>query len=103
MSVPPGCIKPRLSLGENPLMSTVPICRIVTVHTFLGDRTSDFTQGFFESLEDERNDRGPGPSRIDCLLFAGHTGLSTDSETLVYGFNPDAGTDPTWRVMQRLR
>jgi len=93
MGVPPACIKPGLSLGENPLMSTVPICRIVTVHTFLGDRTDDFTQAFFGSLEDERNDRGPGPSRLECLLFTGHTGLSTDSDKVIYGFNPDGGIE----------
>ena len=82
-------------------MSTVPACRIVTVHTFEGDRTSAFRRRFLGALDDERNGRGSGPSKTDFLFFAGHTGVSTD--TVVYGFNPDAGTGPAWQVMQRLR
>jgi hypothetical protein len=84
-------------------MSTVPICRIVTVHTFGGDRTNAFGQRIFGALDDERNGRGPGPSGIDCLLFVGHTGVSTDADMVIYGFNPDGGIDPIWQVMQRLR
>jgi len=37
------------------------------------------------------------------FLFAGHTGVSTDADRVIYGFNPDGGTDPIWQVMQRLR
>jgi hypothetical protein len=84
-------------------MKPVPICRIITVHTFRGDRTSEYSQRLFGSLDDERSGRGPGPSEIDCLLFAGHTGISTDTDSVIYGFNPNGGTDPIWRVMQRLR
>ena len=84
-------------------MKASPICRIITVHTFRGDRTTTFGQRVFEALDDERNGRGPGPSRIDCLLFAGHTGVSTDASGLIYGFNPNSGPDPIWQVMQRLR
>jgi hypothetical protein len=84
-------------------MNAVPFCRIITVHGFRGDRTMPFRQRLFRALDDERHGRSPGPSRIDCLLFAGHTGLSTDADRVIYGFNPDGGTDPTWQVMQRLR
>jgi hypothetical protein len=84
-------------------MSTVPICQIVTVHTFLGDRTPAFGQGFFTALDDERNGRGPGPSGLDCLLFTGHTGVSTEADKAICGFNADGGTDPIWQVIQRLR
>jgi len=37
------------------------------------------------------------------LLFTGHTGVSTDADRVICGFNPDGGTDPIWQVMQRLR
>jgi len=84
-------------------MSTAPVCRTVTVHTFRGDRTKPFRQHVFGALDDERNGRGPGPSRVECLLFAGHTGVSTDEDKGVYGFNPDGGKDPMWRVMDTLR
>jgi hypothetical protein len=84
-------------------MNAAPICRIITVHTFRGDRTTAFRQRVLGALDDERNGRGPGPSRIDCLLFAGHTGVSTDAGRVIYGFNPNGGPDPIWQVMQRLR
>src|SRR5947209_14696986 len=84
-------------------MSAVPICRTITVHTFRGDRITAFSQRLFGALDDERHGRGPGPSGIDCLLFAGHTGVSTDAAKVIYGFNADGGLDPIWQVMQRLR
>jgi hypothetical protein len=37
------------------------------------------------------------------LLFAGHTGFSTDKDRVIYGFNPDRGAHPIWRLMQELR
>jgi hypothetical protein len=80
-----------------------PQCRTVTVHTFRGDRTSAFKQYIFGALDDQRNGRGFGPSRIACLLFSGHTGVSIDSDPRIYGFNPDGGNDPLWLVMQNLR
>ena len=83
--------------------STVPFCRTVTVVAFRGDRSPAFASKFFQELNDERNGRGPGPAALDCLLFAGHTGVSTHGGTIVYGFNPDGGHVPTWEMMDRLR
>jgi hypothetical protein len=80
-----------------------PLCRTVTVHTFRGDRTSAFKQYIVRALDDMRNERGFGPSRIACLFFAGHTGVSTDTDARIYGFNPDGGHDPLWLVMQTLK
>ena len=80
-----------------------PRCRIVTVHTFRGDRTSVFRQYVVGALNNHRHGRGFGPSRIACLIFAGHTGVSIDSDHRIYGFNPDGGHDPLWRVIQNLR
>jgi hypothetical protein len=84
-------------------MNAAPICRIISVHTFQGDRTRAFGQRLFGALDNERNGGGPGPSRIDCLLFSGHTGVSTDAGEVIYGFNPNSGPDPIWQVMERFR
>jgi hypothetical protein len=71
---------------ENAPMNAVPLCKIITVHTFRGDWTMPFRRRLFQALDDERHGRGPGPSQIDCLLFVGHTGLSTDTDRVIYGF-----------------
>jgi hypothetical protein len=56
-----------------------------------------------KQLDDEKHGRGPGPSQLDCLLYAGHTGVSTDQDATIYGFNPDIGTLPLWQAMEQLR
>src|SRR5580704_12456255 len=84
-------------------MSTgVPRCRTVTVHTFRGDRAA-LGRRVRKALDDEKNGLAPGPSSLECLLYAGHTGVSTDSNKAIYGFNPDLGKLPIWQGMQRLR
>src|SRR5271163_1737594 len=84
-------------------MSTAVLrCRTVTVHAFRGDR-SGFGQRVWKELDDEMNGRGSGPSVLDCLLYSGHTGVSTDSDKTIYGFSPDLRTLPIWQGMQRLR
>jgi hypothetical protein len=40
---------------------------------------------------------------MDCLLYAGHKGVSTDSSTTSYGFHSDMGNLPVWQAMRRLR
>jgi hypothetical protein len=84
-------------------MNGATLGRVITVHTFRGDRTKPFRQRLFAALDDEQHGRGAGPSLTDYFLFVGHTGVSTDVDTAIYGFSPDQGTDPTWQVMQRLR
>jgi hypothetical protein len=48
-----------------------------------------------------------GPSLIECLLFAGHAGVSTEGNTTIWGFLPDPrnldGTPtPGWQLLRRL-
>jgi hypothetical protein len=43
------------------------------------------------------------PTMRDCLLFAGHTGVSTDGGATIYGFNPDGSHIPIWQLMDRLK
>lgn len=96
--------EPRIVLGRaKSLMIAVSRCRTVTVHTFRGDRTSTFVRYLLTAIDDQRNGQGAGPSRDECLFFFGHTGVSTDADQTVFGFNPDAGNDPAWLVFQHLR
>jgi hypothetical protein len=84
-------------------MSTVPACRIVTIHTFRGDRSATHRERFHRALDDERKGRGPGPTVEECLLYAGHTGISTDADQgVIYGFNPRTGNTPIYQVLDVL-
>jgi hypothetical protein len=47
--------------------------------------------------------RGPGPPVRDCLKLVGHTGVSTDGATTIYGFKPDAPGVPLRDLMERLK
>jgi hypothetical protein len=77
-------------------------CRTITVHLFRGDRLS-LGRRIRQTLDDQKHGRGPGPSIVECLLYIGHTGVSTDRRRTILGFNPDFGGRPTWHVMDRLR
>lgn len=85
------------------MSSTPPPCRTVSVFAFRGDRTRPFAATFLQALDDEKNLRGPGPSVLDCVRFTGHTGVSMDGGTTIYGFNPDASGAPAWHLIQRLK
>src|SRR5207245_8452403 len=75
-------------------MRAVPKCRVVTVHLFRENR-GPFGQSVRKALDDQRHGQGPGPTRVDCLLYAGHTGVSLDREpTAIWGLNPDIGKAP---------
>ena len=84
------------------MRAAVPQCRTVSIHTFRGNRAA-LGRRVRKALDDEMNGVGPGPSRLDCLLYTGHTGVSTDSDSVIYGFNPDFGQLPIWQGMQLLR
>jgi hypothetical protein len=85
------------------MSSPAPPCRTINVVAFRGDRSRAFAAPFLRALDDEKNGRGAGPTLHDCLLFAGHTGVSTDGGTTIYGFNPDARHVPIWQLMDRLK
>ncbi len=85
------------------MSSTVPACRTITVLAFRGDRSRTFATAFLQALDDDKNRRGPGPTALECLLFAGHTGVSTDRGTTIYGFNPHGGRIPIWQWIDRLK
>jgi hypothetical protein len=85
------------------MSSTAPPCRTITVVAFRGDRSRKFAATFLHALDDQKHGRGPGPTTLECLLFTGHTGVSTNGGTTIYGFNPDGGHVPTWQLMDRLK
>lgn len=76
----------------------IPMCRAVRVYTFAGDR-GQFAVDFLRALDDEKNRGGPNPSRTDCLLYAGHTGVSLAQDEPIYGFNPDGIGLPAWDLI----
>jgi hypothetical protein len=84
-------------------MNAAPPCRIVTVVTFPGSRSRAFVATFLKALDAEKNASGPGPSPLDGLLYAGHTGVSLDSGKTVLGFHPDTGNLPAWQALDRLK
>src|SRR5438105_8868240 len=89
--------------GECPPMTPVQPCRPVTVLAFAGDRSGPFVARVFAALRDDRSGRSPGPSPLECLLLAGHAGVSSDAGDAIFGFNPDAGGLAAWQVAYGLR
>jgi hypothetical protein len=84
-------------------MSAVPKCRRVTVHLFRGNDEA-LRERVRRALDEQMHGLGLGPSPLECLLAAGHTGVSTDSEpNVIWGFNPNIGNHPLWQAMRRLR
>jgi hypothetical protein len=76
--------------------SVAPLCSSVWIHAFIGDRD--------ELLADRcRGYRPPPPSLEECLLYAGHVGLSFEDERIVYGFLPDAPQRPLCELLNQLK
>jgi hypothetical protein len=82
---------------------SVPNCRTIQVILFQGDRSGAFGARMKRELDDQKSGRGPGPTALDGLFLVGHTGVSTDGATTIYGFNPDATGVPLWDLMERLK
>jgi hypothetical protein len=78
-----------------PMSRPAPACRSVTVVAFRGDRSRAFAAAILKALDDERTGRGPTLPAVEYLLFTGHTGVSLDGGSTVYGFNPTAAASPS--------
>jgi hypothetical protein len=78
-------------------------CEAVEVVLFRGDRSPGFGARIKRDMDDQKGGFGPGPSALDCLLLVGHTGVSTDGGTTIYGFNPDVQGVPFWELMEKLK
>jgi hypothetical protein len=82
----------------------VPTCQTIKVFAFRGDRSRSFATAFQGKLDDEKRSLGPGPTVQDCLLYAGHAGVSVDQHgRIIYGFNPDAIGVPVWQMLEILK
>ncbi len=80
-----------------------PRCRTITVFAFRGDRSQAFVKRYLQALQDEMNGIGPGPTPQDCLLYAGHTGVSIDEGARIWGSNPHAPNLSAAQMMSDLR
>src|SRR5690242_6690310 len=85
------------------MSSPTPICRTVTVFAFQGDRARAPMRQFLTALRDGRNGTGPGPTALECLIFTGHVGVSTDDGQTISGFNPNAVGLAPWQLLARLK
>ena len=65
-------------------MNTSPVCRTVTVVTFRGDSFRPHGVSLTRLLDDGLAGRGPGPTPLQCLLYTGHTGVSTDDGATIF-------------------
>lgn len=78
-------------------------CRRIFLHAFRGDRTDEGVRNFKRSLQDNEARNGKGPSAVECLLYTGHVGISFNAQAPIYGFNPDTGDTPGWKVIKSLK
>jgi hypothetical protein len=85
------------------MSSPIPLCRTIKVIAFRGDRSRVFVSAFLQALDDQENGRGPGPTFLQCFLYSGHTGVSTNGGATVFGFNPDGSSLPVWQLFDRLK
>jgi hypothetical protein len=82
---------------------TTPPCRTVTVVAFRGSRSPSFAATIRRALDAEKNGVGPGPTILDCMLYLGHAGVSTDGGKTIYGFKPDCTGIAVWQLIDRLK
>ena len=83
-------------------------CQEVTVFTFRGDRGA-FGAAVDYALKHADKGVAADATGLDCLLYAGHTGVSVDvaatvsSGAVIYGFNPDGAGIPNWQLVRDLK
>jgi hypothetical protein len=85
------------------MASALPPCQTINVLAFRGDRSRVFAGALQSALDDGKHGRSPGPSLLDCLLYSGHAGVSTDLAKTIYGFNPNGALLLVWQLMDRLK
>ena len=78
-------------------------CRRIYLHAFSGDRNTDNFRAFERSRRENQANNGSGPPAIEIQMLVGHVGISFEAQAPIYGFNPDTGDDPGWKVFNALR
>lgn len=78
-------------------------CKRIYLHAFSGARDTASVMAFKQSMAAHEKAGTNGPSGDECLLYTGHVGISFLSKSPIYGFNPDTGSLPGWKVIQSLK
>lgn len=78
-------------------------CKRIYLHAFSGARDIVSVMQFKASMEMHKRAGTNGPSGDECLLYTGHVGISFETKSPIYGFNPDTGDLPGWLVIERLK
>src|SRR5262245_2337026 len=89
-------------MGTPAMNQNLPPCRTIEIIAFRGDRSRNFTAAVRSALNDQKKGHGVGPSRLECLLFIGHAGVSIDGGQTYFGFGPEVGRTPAWKLMREL-
>src|SRR5215471_5601992 len=77
-------------------------CKRIYLHAFGGGRSREFLDTFNAKLDAARNGTGPEPTTVEVLLWSGHVGVSFESQSPIYGFNPQA-TASVVTVIEKLK
>ena len=77
-------------------------CKRIYLHAFRGDRSPAFLSDFNAKMQADRDGTGPPPTMEEVLLWSGHVGVSFESQSPIYGFNPDP-RDPMHVVLDKLK
>lgn len=77
-------------------------CKRIYLHAFRGDRSQAFMADFNAKMQSHRDGTGPPPSMEEVLLWSGHVGVSFESQSPIFGFNPNP-TDPMHVVLDKLK
>lgn len=78
-------------------------CKRIYLHAFQGARDAPSMAAFLLSMEIHKENGTQGPSAEECLLYTGHVGVSFNAKSPIYGFNPDTGDLPGWKVIEQLK
>lgn len=84
------------------MATPTPLCQTIRIFAFRGDRTNPFAGDFLRDRQQGKAGISNGPSMLECLLHAGHAGVSIDDGATIYGFNPDGASLPVWKVLDEL-
>lgn len=78
-------------------------CRRIYIHAFRGARDQESVAAFKANLKKHEENNTSGPTSVECLLYTGHVGISFEAMMPIFGFNPDTGDEPGWKVIKGLK
>lgn len=81
----------------------MPVQRQIFLFAFLGEREEKFTDDFKSKLAAEKSGTGDGPTLVECLLYAGHAGISFSLDGSIFGFNAKCKPGQVAETLQLLK